>query len=302
MLQQTQIATVIPYFERWMARFPDIASLAAADDAEALALWQGLGYYRRCHLLLAGVRWVAEHGIPQDAASWRAVPGVGPYTAGAIASIAQSQRAALVDGNVKRVFARMKGSRATGPTLQKAAWTWAEAMLDPAEPGDWNQALMELGATLCAPQSPHCPRCPVKGWCFAFETGTQGELPVPVARQKPVSLRHACWVAYCDGQFGVRQIGPTKWWPNMWEFPRIDYVPPDEPVPPLESLRNVWLEELELIRHHVTHHRIELRVFLAQLERPDEALRWESPAALRGLPMPAPQRKALRMAMKQLGL
>jgi len=302
MLQQTQVATAIPYFERWMERFPTIETLAAAADGDALALWQGLGYYRRCRFLLTGARYVSANGLPSDVASWRAVPGVGPYTAGAIASIAQGLPAPVVDGNVERVFARMKGRRATGPALNKAAWQWAAEVLDRREPGEWNQALMELGATVCRPHNPDCPVCPVKNWCYAFQTGVQAELPVPIAGRKPVFLQHACWVLYCDGRFGIRQVGPDQWWPDMWEFPRIAYEAGTEPVPPFEGLSNVWIEDLGLIRHSVTHHRIALRVLFARLESQVPGLRWESVAALATFPMPAPQRKALKLAVHHLGL
>lgn len=301
MLQQTQVATVIPFWQRWMARFPDVQTLAAADEQDVLALWQGLGYYRRGRLLLEGARFIAENGMPRTATEWRAVPGVGPYTAGAVASISIDDPAALVDGNVERVYARLSVDRATGTALNRNAWRWAAENLNEERPGDWNQALMELGATVCRPTNPDCPHCPLEGNCLARQTYVVDELPVAEAKPKPVRLAHAVWIPVFEGRLGVRQIPEGLWWQGMWEFPRADAVEGEE-VPELRRLVGPgWRQSVGQIRHSVTHHRITVDVSLIRCKSASPNLRWETPTALAALPMPAPQRKALRLALPHIG-
>lgn len=295
MLQQTQVATVIPFWERWLARFPTFHDLAVADEQEALALWQGLGYYRRCRLLIQGARWVDEHGLPNTAEGWREVPGVGPYTAGAIASIAQGDPAPLVDGNVERVYARLTGDDATNPKLNRNAWRWAQDQLFLPRPGDWNQALMELGATICKPVRPDCPRCPLEGRCVARQSWRVDELPTKEAKRAPIHLRHAVWVPVFEGRVGLRQIPPGLWWEGMWEFPRSDALT-DAETPELRELVGPgWLQHVGQIRHAVTHHRIVVDVSIVRCESASPALRWLALDELDAIPMPQPQRRALRL-------
>lgn len=171
MLQQTQVATVLPYFERWIQRWPSFAHLAQADEAEVLAAWAGLGYYRRARLLHRLARAVtALPRPPATADAWIELPGVGPYTAAAVASIAFGDPAAVVDGNVVRVLARVAGLRRAFPTTAvavKAVTPLADVLLDRRRPGDHNQAMMELGALVCRKAAPACDRCPVARWCAA---------------------------------------------------------------------------------------------------------------------------------------
>src|SRR5687768_15197757 len=187
MLQQTRVQTVIPYWERWMARFPTVSVLAEAPLDDVLAAWAGLGYYSRARNLHAGARAVATtHGgaLPRRASELREVPGIGPYTAGAIASIAYGERAPLVDGNVARVLARVFAIEhdIKSSAGQRTLWQRAGELMSalPAEhaPGDLNQGLMELGATLCSPTSPRCLVCPLAAHCTAARTGRHDELPV----------------------------------------------------------------------------------------------------------------------------
>jgi A/G-specific adenine glycosylase len=194
MLQQTRVDTVIPYFGRFLARFPTPAALAAATEDEVLGAWSGLGYYRRARLLHAGVREVvARHGghVPEDAAARRALPGIGAYTCGAIGSIAFDREEPLVDGNVARVLARLVrietplGQRDT----ERALWAHAEALVRGPRPGALNQALMELGATVCTPQKPACAACPVRDACAARAAGSEATLPVPRAKKAPTPVR-----------------------------------------------------------------------------------------------------------------
>lgn len=296
MLQQTQVATVIPYYHRWLARFPTVQALAEADDQDVLAQWQGLGYYRRCRLLLEGARFVAEkNGWPQSAEEWRKVPGVGPYTAGAIASIAFNQPTPLVDGNVERVFSRLTACRDSGPQLKKSAWTWAEGVTPHKRPGDWNQALMELGATVCKPGAPLCGACPLIMKCEAHRQGVQNELPIGGKKEQAVELTHLCWVPIHNDRFGIRQITTGEWWAGMWEFPRVTNACPQP-----HWLQSAEIHEVGVIKHMVTKHKIKLVISLAYLTNQLPELRWLTLSELESVALPAPQRKVLRLALAHI--
>lgn len=188
MLQQTTVATVVPYWERFLARFPDVATLAAAPEDEVLAAWSGLGYYRRARQLHAAARRVVAGGgrLPADAAGWRDLPGVGPYAAGAIASLGLGLPEPAVDANVRRVLTRWLGATAAppGPSRLEAL---ARALICVERPGDWNEALMELGATVCAARLPACIACPLQRWCATGRGGPPEALPAPAAA-RPVAL------------------------------------------------------------------------------------------------------------------
>jgi A/G-specific adenine glycosylase len=197
MLQQTRVDTVIPYYERFLARFPNAMALADAPEDDVLAMWSGLGYYRRARLLHAGARAVAERGaVPNDREGLLAVPGIGRYTAGAVASIAFGEPVGLVDGNVARVLSRVF---LIEDDMRKAGMRKAEALADAIvaarDPGAWNQALMELGATICTPQRPLCARCPIASSCRARAEGRQEELPVLAPKKKPEARRVQALVA-----------------------------------------------------------------------------------------------------------
>jgi A/G-specific adenine glycosylase len=181
MLQQTRVDVATPYFLRWMARFPTVQALAAADGEAVLQAWSGLGYYSRARNLHAAAKQAAAAGMPESADGLRALPGIGDYTAGAIASIAFGERVAAVDGNVVRVLARLNAWRgpASSPALVAKVAKAAARLVPAAAPGDWNQALMDLGATVCTPQAPRCSECPVAAHCKAFAQGTQARIPGP---------------------------------------------------------------------------------------------------------------------------
>src|SRR5215212_5496516 len=183
MLQQTQVTTVIPYFERFLARFPTVESLAAAPLDDVLKLWEGLGYYSRArNLHRAAQHIVTDHGahFPTTAIELQALPGIGRYTAGAIASIAYNEPVAVLDGNVMRVLTRLYdiADDIAAPATQKRLWTLAESLVPPDHPGNFNQAMMELGRTICKPRQPLCAACPVSAHCLAFQRGVQSERPV----------------------------------------------------------------------------------------------------------------------------
>ncbi|WP_420126548.1 A/G-specific adenine glycosylase [Longimicrobium sp.] len=185
MLQQTRVETVRPYYERWVARFPTVQALAAAPLDDVLKAWEGLGYYRRARNFHRAVQEVAaRHGgrVPGEPEAFRALPGVGRYTAGAVMSIAFGREEPVVDGNVRRVFARWTDDPAPAVDAQ---WRMAAALVPGERPGDVNQAVMELGATVCTPRNPRCGACPVRDLCAAFAAGTQNERPAP-KKAKPL--------------------------------------------------------------------------------------------------------------------
>lgn len=198
MLQQTRVETVVPYWETFLARFPTVEALAAAPVDDVLAAWAGLGYYRRARLLHVGAQAVAARGaFPDDVAGLREVPGIGPYTAGALASIAFGRRAALVDGNVERVLARRFGVDldVRSPEGRRLVWRIAEALVPDDAPGDFNQALMELGATVCTPRRPRCGDCPIARGCVARTEDRAEALPILPARRAPQALALGALVA-----------------------------------------------------------------------------------------------------------
>lgn len=242
MLQQTRVDTVIDYYTRWLARWPTVSDLAAANEADVLAMWTGLGYYNRARNLHAAAQAVmAQHGgiMPADAASLRALPGLGPYTVGAVRSIAFGQPAALVDGNVARVLARWTAfdGDPNQPKGRDHIWRLAEAWLvEPlprSQPSAWNQALMELGATVCTPRSPDCLLCPVANHCQARAQGRQQAIP-PVRQKAPAQLVRAAYaVVVADDavQEGVADSAPRVLlarrptnvrWAGLWEPPGVE--------------------------------------------------------------------------------
>ncbi|SPE44181.1 A/G-specific DNA glycosylase [Candidatus Sulfotelmatobacter sp. SbA7] len=216
MLQQTRVAAVVDHYERFLERFPSLEKLAKAREASVLAAWSGLGYYRRARMLHAAAkRVVKEHSssFPPTAAQLRQLPGIGRYTSAAIASIAFDEPVAVVDGNVERVLQRVSGKRLAGESL----WCAAQEKLSPNRPGDFNQAMMELGATLCVPRHPKCSLCPVSRMC-----ATRGELPAPPrpARQKKREINYA--LNRRNGSvFLVKRPATVSLMPGMWELPEI---------------------------------------------------------------------------------
>lgn len=223
MLQQTRVETVRGYFTRWMERFPTVDALAEAAEDDVLHAWQGLGYYSRARNLHRAAKAVAEAGaLPTTADGWRALPGVGPYTAGAVASIAFGEQAALVDGNVLRVFARwfgLDGDIGRSPT-QRAIWALAEQWVRGERPGDFNQGLMELGATVCAPRSPRCAACPIAASCVSLHDGGVTRRPVKAKKQKQRPERRYAFLLRDDaGRWLLGQRPPEGLLGGLWEPP-----------------------------------------------------------------------------------
>jgi A/G-specific adenine glycosylase len=232
MLQQTRVQTVIPYWQRWMATFPTVRALADAPLDDVLAAWAGLGYYSRARNLQKGAQTIVAKlagALPSRASELRAVPGIGPYTAGAIASIAFGERTPLVDGNVARVLSRVYAiaSDIKSTAGQRELWKRAGALVDalPASmaPGDLNQGIMELGATLCSPTQPRCLVCPIAAGCAANQRGAQTKFPVIAPRKRthelPVLERFALWLHAGDEIVLARRV-PDGLFGGLWELPQ----------------------------------------------------------------------------------
>ena len=289
MLQQTRAQTVIPYYERFLARFPDAQALAEAREADVLAGWSGLGYYSRArNLQRAACQIVAAGAFPADYDRIRMLPGVGPYTAAAVASIAFDLPHAVLDGNVMRVIARLRGDGADiGSSKTRTRFQQiAGELLDRRHPGRFNQAVMELGATICLPRAPHCGECPVAVFCEAAKTGRQHELPVkrgrPAARQ--ISVRLA--LVEKHGALLLRQRpAEESLMPGFWELP----APED-----LDGWREAG--SLGSFRHTITHHHYIVTVLRGKISRAPADFEWRRRDSLDAIPLTTISKKALRLA------
>jgi len=319
MLQQTQVSRVIDAFERFMRRFPDVRALAGAREQDVLAAWEGMGYYRRArHLHAAARAIVREHGgeVPADMESLRALPGVGRYTAGAIASIAFGRREPIVDGNVARVLARLHAREDAIDSRESVAWTWsrARALVDAADnPGRLNEGLMELGATACVPATPKCGECPAARWCEARRTGRQRDLPPSKAAPARRAVHHhAVIVRRPDGRVLVEQRPSRGMWSRMWQTPTIEAGRALSTRSVASGLRVSvrGLSRIDSFAHVTTHRTITFHVYSAMLAeamsareancgRAKAGLAWIDPAGeARGTrrPMSVPQRRIMALA------
>lgn len=226
MLVQTTVTAVVPYFERFLKRFPTVAALAAADDAEVLKAWEGLGYYRRARQLHAAARAVvAEYGgeIPDDPEAVRALPGVGRYIAGAILSFAFDRPAPIVEANTQRVLVRWLAwtGELKSSATQARLWEAAERLVPAEGAGAFNQAFMELGALVCTPRTPSCLVCPVAADCRARAEGLQDSLPVVAPKAPPLASAEAAALVFREGRVLILQRGPGRLWEGFWEFPTV---------------------------------------------------------------------------------
>ncbi len=266
MLQQTQVSRVLEKFGSFMKRFPTVADLAAAPEAEVLAAWSGLGYYRRARLLHAAARAVMErHGgvFPSDADALRALPGVGRYTAGAIGSMVFGQRIPLVDGNVERVLLRLHGNDAqpTDKATQEWAWAKAEELVAASDhPGVLNEGLMELGATVCTPGAPRCPVCPLRDRCAAFEQGRTAEIPTPKPRAKQKDWFVVCFLIERDGRVLIETRGPDGLWAGMVQPPSVEGERTIDISAAAEALGVRPGGEIDRFTHITTHRRVHFTV------------------------------------------
>jgi A/G-specific adenine glycosylase len=269
MLQQTQVSRVIEKYTAFIERFPTLAHLAAADIDDVTALWAGLGYYRRARNLHAAAKAVAERfkgKVPRDIESLLELPGVGRYTAGAIASIAFRLPEPAVDGNVQRVLMRLEGV-ALAPTSKEAqAWVWqraTELVHAAPDPGEWNEGLMELGATVCTPKSPRCPECPLQGVCVAREKGLQAAIPAAKPRKTPRDLFHTvALVRDAAGLVLVEQRPPNGMWAGLWQPPTIERD--DRWATPAEiksAVGGISARRVHDFDFQTTHRTVRVRVF-----------------------------------------
>jgi A/G-specific adenine glycosylase len=278
MLQQTRVAAVIPYYERFLRRFPDPAALAQAPEPELLALWSGLGYYSRARNLQKGARQIAERGgFPQDYASLLELAGVGAYTAAAIASISFGLPHAVVDGNVRRVLARlMNDGHADAQEI-------ADRLLDRRDPARWNQAVMELGATICLPREPRCAECPVAAQCAARWAGTQKDLPLKKIKTAPEHHQRTLLLIRREGRI---LLTPSPRVTGFWDLP--------------EHVADIKLGAmLGEFRHTITYRHYRFTVREAALPAAPGKLaagsRWHSEKQLAEIPLSTTAKKALRI-------
>ena len=262
MLQQTTVATVRAYFHRFTARWPTVDALAAAPEAEVMAEWAGLGYYARARNLVACARAVAgQGGFPTTREGLRALPGVGDYTSAAIAAIAFDQPETVVDGNVERVVSRLFAVTDPLPRAKKTLVALAKTLTPATRPGDYAQAMMDLGATICTPRNPRCTACPLAGFCAAQAQGIAATLPRKAPKTPKPTRRGLVYVARRgDGAVLVETRPPRGLLGGMPGFPGSDWTETPEPAPPLDA---DWTTLDGTVRHTFTHFHLELTVLVA---------------------------------------
>ena len=312
-LQQTRVDQGLPYFERFRAALPDVFALAAAPDEAVLKLWEGLGYYTRArNLHKAARRIVAERdgAFPQTAADWETLPGVGPYTARAIASIAFGEAVPVVDGNVKRVLARLDdvAEPIEDRAVDRCLWERAAELLAPRRPGDFNQAMMELGARVCTPKQPDCPACPVAQWCAARAHGTQHERPVRTPKKAVPHHEVVVAVIRRNGRCLIGRRPSAGLLGGLWEFPGGKVRPGESHEAALQrEIREELGVEIEVggliasVRHAYSHFRITLTAYCCACPEgtPQPGvhteLKWVLPADFQRYPFPKANQKFLHL-------
>src|SRR6266849_2653662 len=299
MLQQTTVATVGPYFDRFVARWPDIRALAAASLDEVLHLWQGMGYYARARAV------VARHGgqIPDDPAALRALPGVGDYTAAAIAAIAFDRKLAAVDGNVERVVARLFAERAPLPAAKPRLRALTAALVPEERAGDFAQALMDLGAVICTPRRPRCILCPWRGACAAAAMGIAESLPTQAEKpERPLRCGVAFWLTRDDGAVLLRRRPDEGLLGGMIELPST----PWRAAPWTESeaiaaapARTAWTQLPGTVQHGFTHFRLEMALLAGTTAESIEGL-WARPGDFKDYALPTLTKKLVNHALSAL--
>jgi A/G-specific adenine glycosylase len=312
MLQQTQVATVVPYYERFTERFPDVGTLARASEDEVLSLWSGLGYYRRARALHAAAKEIVNRHdghLPDDVSALKQLPGIGRYTAGAIASIAFDRPEPVLDGNVRRVLARvlaMDGVKSGPGAMERELWEVAAVLVQGSHPGDLNQGLMELGALVCTPRTPACEACPVASLCQARAEGNPEAYPAARTRKPTVRVRVAvAWVRRGQRLLLERPVsaGPFR---GRWDLPAVE-VPTDEDggealrraVADRHALEIRPAERAAVASHGIMHRRLRLEVHPCSLRRgrvaSNAALRWVDPASLVEVPVSGATHKVIEL-------
>jgi A/G-specific adenine glycosylase len=315
MLQQTRVEAVIPYFEKWMRVFPTIQALAIASEQEVLNAWEGLGYYSRARNLHKAAKIVVEQykgNIPRDLDELRKLPGIGRYTLGAIASIAFGMDVSALDGNIKRVYARIFDIEEPVDSLagEKLLWDLADKNLPKGHAGDYNQALMDLGATICVPKNPRCSICPVMKHCRARQNGTQNQRPVKTPKKDVPHYVHAAAVVIERRKVLLAQRPSKGLLGGMWEFPNgpVSGDPAAELPRALKSGYGLRLRvkrvqaprkkaALGIVEHGYSHFSVTVHVFLCELDlMPEETnLKWVSLNSLQEYPMGKIDRQIAKM-------
>ena len=297
MLQQTRVEAVIPYYERFLARFPDLESLAAASGPDVLTAWNGLGYYTRARNLHRGANQTISIGLPASYDELLNVSGIGPYTAAAIASIALGEPRAAVDGNVIRVISRLTNDAAeiSSPITKRRFTDQTQQLLDPRRPGDFNQAMMELGATVCIPRNPRCGHCPVARFCAARAEGTQRELPVKLkkadARDIVLDLVLFAGCSENTGKiFLVQRNSQERRLADFWELPTKSVFPK-------------WNGQSQgQFTHQIVNDRFRITIWLGTAPRVLPPGKWFTPFELAAIPISTISRKALALATQSFDI
>jgi len=316
MLQQTQVVTVISYFQRFLERFPTIQSLAEASETEVLRLWEGLGYYRRARQLHAAAKLIVdqhEAEFPRDVRAVRELPGIGRYTAGAILSIAFDQPEPILEANTIRVLGRLRAHRedVTSSESQRLLWQAAEAVLPNKGAGTINQALMELGSEVCVPVNPRCSLCPVVNFCEAKRLGLQSEIPTSSKQTRYEEVTEAAVLIRRRGKILLRRCGPNQRWAGLWDFPRFaiqskrEFEIQSEVTAKLAETTGLDIQigrRLKSIKHGVTRFRITLHCYDAQsvsgrLKPGGSELKWVDPDELADFPLSVTGRKLSRLVV-----
>lgn len=319
MLQQTQVQTVIPYYHRFLARFPSIEALAGSSTEDLLHLWAGLGYYSRARNLQRAACLIVERfggQFPNTHAGLAALPGIGRYTAAAILSIAFGQPYAVLDGNVTRVLARLlsiEGDPGSTP-VQKWLWRSAQTLLPLENPGDFNQAVMELGATVCSPRQPRCCSCPWQWACAAHKEGRQEVLPAKRPRAAARKSRQAAIVLRHRGRYWIVHRNGQRLLEGFWEFPSAEFSRAPSNLGAAVSrwirrqhgLKVRHLRPLLTVKHSITVRRIELAVFEAELGPGSPRAhggngRWVRLSEMEHLPFPSASRQILQALRQRAG-
>ena len=317
MLQQTQLQVVLPYWQRWMERFPTLQSLAAADEQEVLLVWQGLGYYSRARRLHQGAQQLVERDDsvwPRDLESWLALPGIGPSTAGSILSSAFDLPFPILDGNVKRVLSRLIASPQPPARNTKSLWQLSSELLDSEQPRSFNQALMDLGATVCTPKSPSCPQCPWSDQCAAYASGDPVAYPVKEApRELPFQVIGVGVVLNDAGEVLIDQRLNEGLLGGLWEFPGGKQEPGEAiEVTICRELQEELAIEVEVgeqlisLDHAYSHKRLRFVVHLCQWRAGEpqplvsQQVRWVKPQQLGDFPFPAANARIIAALLARL--
>jgi A/G-specific adenine glycosylase len=313
MLQQTRVETVIPYFEKWMRLFPDVRALANASEHDVLNAWEGLGYYSRARNLHRAAKLVAEQydgEIPRDLDELRKLPGIGRYTLGAIASIAFGMDVSALDGNIKRVYSRIYDIEepVDSPAGEKILWQLADENLPKGHAGDYNQALMDLGATICVPKNPRCLICPVMELCKARQNGTQTQRPVMKPKKEVPHYVHAAGVVIERRKVLLAQRPSKGLLGGMWEFPngRVNGEPAKELSRALKTEYKLRLRvkrgqaAMGLVQHGYSHFSVTVHVFPCELTSMSQGtnLKWVALKDLDDYPMGKIDRQIAKMIIK----